>query len=82
MEWSKVRQLAARAKRQLEKVQGSANTGVNWLRLIIVAITAGVVGVDFYFHRTPLDAISSVSALLGILILAWSVFTKSRKSDL
>ena len=74
--------LAARAKQgKLEKGQSGTDTGINWLRLTLLSITAVAVGVDFYFHRNKLDALSFVSAFLAIVVLVWSILTKSRKAQ-
>jgi membrane protein YdbS with pleckstrin-like domain len=73
--------LVARAKGKFEKVQSGTRQGVNWLRLAILSITAVAVGVDFHYHGNKLDALSFGSALLAIVVLVWSLFTKSRRSQ-
>jgi hypothetical protein len=74
--------LAARARQgNFEKAQKGTDTGINWLRLTVLSVTAVAVGVDFYFHRNKLDALSFVSALLAIVVLLWLIFAKSRNSQ-
>lgn len=73
--------LATRAKGKFEKVRSGTDTGMNWLRHAILSITTVVVGVDFYYHRNKLDFLSFFSALLGIVVLAWMIFTSLADSS-
>jgi len=72
--------LAVRGQqRKVEEAQSSTDTGTNWLRLAVLSITAVVVGLDFHYHKSKLDALSLVSALLAIVVLVWSILKKSKK---
>jgi hypothetical protein len=51
---------------------------VNWLRFIIVAITAIALGIAFRYRPTDLDGFGLFFALLGVVFLASTVLKKSK----
>jgi len=51
---------------------------MNWLRFIIAAITAIVLGIAFLYQRTPLNGFGLFFALLGVIFFASMVLRKSK----
>jgi hypothetical protein len=51
---------------------------MNWLRFIIVAITAIVLGIAFRYQQTALNGFGLFFALLGVVFLASMVLKKSK----